>query len=1035
MARNIGATLSLNNGNFFTNMKSAVSATGGLKSALGGATSSLKTHGSMANTVGGNLKSLAGKVLGVVAAYATISAIKKFGSECLEAANTATEANTRLNTIMAQIPGNTDAMTASVAAYASELSKVTSIGGSAQKMGASQLASFQMSAESIKTLMPQLNNLAVAQYGVNVSSDQMISAANMLGKAYSGQTSAMTRAGIVMSEEQANLIKTGDEATKTATLVAVLQQNFGNLAEEMAKTPQGALLRLQHTIGGLKAKIGSELQPVVTSVINYAADNIPLVANVVEKAIAAISPVVSWITSTAIPNIGSAIGNLISRGQAIYTACAPALENLKNAFVTLGTTIIGAFSGEGISAVSNLATGALPVLINVLSGAVNTASALIPVISALSPVIAGVAGAVLAYKGAVAVCTVAENAMTVALGIKKAITLSSGAIMAAYTAAHWALSAGYGAATAAQWALNAAMSANPIGVVLVAIGALIAIGVALYKNWDTIKEYAGKLWSGIKNVFGGIKNTISNAWNSVKDTASNVWGAVKDTVSDKLNNIKTAYQEHGGGIKGVAAGAIEAVKGYYTAGYSFIDNLTGGRLSKVVNTAKEKLAPFANAVKEKFSTVKDALSSGFSNAINFVKSSYNEGALKPVVDKMVNAFSTVKGAIAEKFNGIKDAIGNRLSAVGEAAAGLKDKIADKFSTVKDAVVSKFADIKSGVATALEPVKNIASTVFGGMKNIVSSIVGGVKEYFSQTINNIKTTISNTVSGLAANFSGFRDKVVSAFAGIKSGVQTVFEGVKNIVGGVVKTIVGIFTLNFDTIKSGVQSVKDGFSTAFEGVRTVVMSVWSAITSVIGLAFNNIRTVAANAINAVKTQIQTIKSTVSGVFSSVLSTISNTFNSVKSTVSSVFNNVVSTIKGAIDKVKGLFNFSWELPKIKLPHFSVSPAGWQIGDLLKGSIPKLSIEWYKNGGIMTKPTLFGMRGGTAMVGGEAGAEAILPLSQFWTKLAQFVSDSRRQEVAQGGNKTENHLQVIVYSNNQKDEEMADTVAKVIIGKLENM
>ena len=75
---------------------------------------------------------------------------------------------------------------------------------------------------------------------------------------------------------------------------------------------------------------------------------------------------------------------------------------------------------------------------------------------------------------------------------------------------------------------------------------------------------------------------------------------------------------------------------------------------------------------------------------------------------------------------------------------------------------------------------------------------------------------------------------------------------------------------------------------------------------------------------------------------------------------------------------FNFKIEFPKIKLPHFSIKPAGWKIGDLLEGSIPKLGIDWYAKGGVFEKPTAFGMNGGNMMVGGEAGAEAIVPLEK---------------------------------------------------------
>ena len=89
-----------------------------------------------------------------------------------------------------------------------------------------------------------------------------------------------------------------------------------------------------------------------------------------------------------------------------------------------------------------------------------------------------------------------------------------------------------------------------------------------------------------KNVFGAIGNVIGS-----------VMEAAKTTVSEKLSNMKAAYQEHGGGIRGIAAAAVEGVKGYYTAGFTFLDNLTGGKLT---------------AIKEKFSTAMSGIVQGVS---------------------------------------------------------------------------------------------------------------------------------------------------------------------------------------------------------------------------------------------------------------------------------------------------------------------------------------------------------------------------------------------------------------------------------------
>ena len=97
----------------------------------------------------------------------------------------------------------------------------------------------------------------------------------------------------------------------------------------------------------------------------------------------------------------------------------------------------------------------------------------------------------------------------------------------------------------------------------------------------------------------------------------------------------------------------------------------------------------------------------------------------------------------------------------------------------------------------------------------------------------------------------------------------------------------------------------------------------------------------------------------------------------------------IKETIDKIKGFFNFKVELPKIKLPHFSIQPSGWSLGDLLKGSIPSLGIDWYAKGGVFDQPTIFPTASGLKGVG-EAGAEAVAPISV----LQGYVSDAVRAE-----------------------------------------
>lgn len=157
------------------------------------------------------------------------------------------------------------------------------------------------------------------------------------------------------------------------------------------------------------------------------------------------------------------------------------------------------------------------------------------------------------------------------------------------------------------------------GPLTIAIGAAVAVGVLLYKNWDKIVEWAKKLkeqvgaaWDNLKTKISGavdnIKNNVTQKWNAIKTTVGNVMNNLKTDVQNKLNNIKQAYVNNGGGIKGVVAASMTAVRQYYATAFNAIDSLTGGRLS---------------AIKAKFSSVFESVKNVVRNAINAIKNMFN----------------------------------------------------------------------------------------------------------------------------------------------------------------------------------------------------------------------------------------------------------------------------------------------------------------------------------------------------------------------------------------------------------------------------
>ena len=209
------------------------------------------------------------------------------------------------------------------------------------------------------------------------------------------------------------------------------------------------------------------------------------------------------------------------------------------------------------------------------------------------------------------------------------------------------------------------------------------------------------------------------------------------------------------------------------------------------------------------------------------------------------------------------------------------------------------------------------------------------------------------------------------------IQPVANWFKNLWAGIknVYSVVGSwFSEKFAAAKNGVinawNSVRGWFSNLWAGIKGVF--------SVVGSWFRE-------KFSAAKNGVTNVWQSITGFFSGIFSKIKSTFAKVK-------DAILSPFRTAIDKVKGLFNaVKFSFPKIKMPHFSVSPKGWKIGDLLKGSIPKLGISWYADGGIFTKPTIFNTPYGLKGVG-EAGAEAVLPIDRLQGYISGAIEKTQK-------------------------------------------
>ena len=421
-------------------------------------------------------------------------------------------------------------------------------------------------------------------------------------------------------------------------------------------------------------------------------------------------------------------------------------------------------------------------------------------------------------------------------------------------------------------------------------------------------------------------------------------------------------------------------------------------------------------------------------------------------DAIIGTWNRIKDIISGFCQGIVDrlnALGFQFTDIVDVLKTVWDGFCQVLAPIFEGVFNNIANILSTVTGVITGILDVFIGIFTGnwsqawtgVKEIFSSIWNGISSFFTNILNVIKGVADVVLGWFGTSWNEVWTNIKTFFEGIWNGIATFFttiwETLKNVVtvgimaiGSILSAAFDIITLPFrfiwenckeiiisvwDAIKSKVTTVihavasvistvmnaiKTVFSTVWNAIKTVVTTVVNAIKSVVTTVFNAIKNTATTVWNAIKTAVTTpvnaIKSTVTTVFNSVKSTVSSIFNGIKSTATSMWNGIKSAIttpieaaknkvKSVVDAIKGFFSgMKISLPHIKLPHFKVTGKL----SIAPPSVPHLSIDWYKEGGIMTSPTIFGMNGSSLMAGGEAGAEAILPLAGFYKQLEAMIS-----------------------------------------------
>ena len=187
----------------------------------------------------------------------------------IDKANNAVVVQTKLKTVMEQRMKATQGDVASINKLVSAQTSLGIVGGTVQRAGLQQVATFASHKETLETLLPAMNNLIAQQKGLNATSEDAVTIANMMGKALMGNAGAMTRVGITLTDAQKEMIRTGTEGQRAAAIAQAINENVGQMNRRLAETDAGKVKQMSNEFGGLQVKVGhffAEYQNVIAGV-------------------------------------------------------------------------------------------------------------------------------------------------------------------------------------------------------------------------------------------------------------------------------------------------------------------------------------------------------------------------------------------------------------------------------------------------------------------------------------------------------------------------------------------------------------------------------------------------------------------------------------------------------------------------------------------------------------------------------------------------------------------------------------------------
>lgn len=539
----------------------------------------------------------------------------------------------------------------------------------------------------------------------------------------------------------------------------------------------------------------------------------------------------------------------------------------------------------------------------------------------------------------------------------------------------------------------------PVNTALTNLGADILAQLTPY-----IEEFAAthlpSIVSALSNVgtkVGEVISFIANHWQTIS-TIGTIIAAIAVTISvlstalSVYNTVMAITSVVSAPVIGIVAAIVAGI-----AALVAIIVLCVKHWDEITAAIKN----FASKVGEWLSGLWDKISDWWSDVVDGFKDWWNgiaEG-FGEWWDNLVEGFT-------EFFSGIWDAITEWWDELVNGFAEFFSGIWDAISTWWDDLVTGFSDFFSNIWSAISDWWNSLVQGFTNFfSNVWSAITGwwnDLKQGWQDSWQNTKDKVSEGVENVKTKFNDMKDKATETFNQFKENAKNKFEEIKNSIQEKTENVRQTVTEKYNQVKenmtNAMENAKNNIKTKLNNIKSAYEENGGGVKGIVAGYMEAVRGTFDSVLTGINTltggKFSNIIETIRGKMNSGFDTLKGILDKISSKFTEIWDKCKTTVSNAIEKIKSFFNFSWSLPKIKLPHFSISGSF----SLNPPSVPSFSISWYKNGGVFDFPTLFGYGNGQLGGLGEDGAEAIVPLeknTQWLDRIATMLVEK------QGGNR----------------------------------